>query len=433
GFTQGFWIHVMGSRTSLRAVNLKLATELSQIVKEKIPQEVSLGRMVGPFADPPYVDFRISPLGLVKKLKGENWLIYHLSFPWGNSQLTTVYAILSNAIAIKKNAGDAKADNKLLPIHPEDFNLLGFKFQGNIYVDKAMPMGCFISFKALKVFSTFFYLGSQQNLPTFGSMIHYLDDFLFMGPAAFRIICASLGVTLAEEKTQGPCTSLNFLSIELVSVAMQSKLPGDKINTLEKLTLYTISAKKLTLQHLQKLIGHLNFACYVLVLGHTFSRRIIAATKGLTNPFHHTRVTKSMRDFQVYSDTSGNGFSIYLNSERCADNWPAGKSRDITFLELFHFFVAGMIRGDCCVLFKTDNQSVVEIINRQSSRSGDIMLLVRPFIMQHLQMNIMFKAKHIAGKVNLIADTLSCSQWEIFHTLILEASPVPTAILQHLW
>lgn len=37
---------------------------------------------------------------------------------------------------------DIKSAFHLLPVHPDDFELLGFAFQGEFYMDRALPMGC---------------------------------------------------------------------------------------------------------------------------------------------------------------------------------------------------------------------------------------------------------------------------------------------------
>ena len=53
---------------------------------------------------------------------------------------------------------------RLLPIRPEDFALLGFKFLDKNYVDKFLPIGCAISCALFEKFSSFFYIGCYNNL-----------------------------------------------------------------------------------------------------------------------------------------------------------------------------------------------------------------------------------------------------------------------------
>ena len=69
-----------------------------------------------------------------------------------------------------------KSAFRLLPVHPNDFDLLGFSINGDLYYDKCMPMGCSISCVTFERFSTFL-RGELLAHVT----LHYLDDFLFVG------------------------------------------------------------------------------------------------------------------------------------------------------------------------------------------------------------------------------------------------------------
>jgi len=70
-------------------------------------------------------------------------------------------------------------------------------------------------------------------------LIHYLDDYLTMGPPestvcqqnlnTFTSIRADLGVPLAADKLEGPSTSLFFLGIILDTEHMEIRLPADKL------------------------------------------------------------------------------------------------------------------------------------------------------------------------------------------------------------
>ena len=88
--------------------------------------------------------------------------------------------------------------------------------------------------------------------------------------------------------------------------------------------------------------------------------------------------------------------------------------RDITFLELvpivLAFYIWGkMLNGKKIILF-VDNVSLVHILNKQSSRSDRVMPFLRPFVLSALQNNIQFKAKHLSGSDNKIADAISRKQ-----------------------
>ena len=70
-------------------------------------------------------------------------------------------------------------------------------------------------------------------------LIHYLDDYLTVGPPAstvcqcnvdkFVFLYAELGVPLATDKLEGPSTSLSFLGIILDTSRMEIRLPADKL------------------------------------------------------------------------------------------------------------------------------------------------------------------------------------------------------------
>ncbi|CAJ0944438.1 unnamed protein product [Ranitomeya imitator] len=74
------------------------------------------------------------------------------------------------------------------------------------------------------------------------AITHYLDDFLIVGPAGsevcattlaqFKDTMAHFGVPLSPEKTIGPVSVITFLGIEIDSVAMEFRLPKEKIDKL---------------------------------------------------------------------------------------------------------------------------------------------------------------------------------------------------------
>ena len=75
------------------------------------------------------------------------------------------------------------------------------------------------------------------------------------------------------------------------------------------------------------------------------------------------------------------------------------------------------------------NVSLVHILNKQSSRSDRVMSFLRPLVLSALQNNIQFKAKHVSGIDNKIADAISRKQWESFRRLAphadMDPSPIP--------
>ena len=133
-----------------------------------------------------------------------------------------------------------------------------------------------------------------------------MDDFLFGAEAdspkcqftlqTFPDICKLWGVPVAEDKTVEPTKILTFLGIEFDTLAMELRLPNEKLVELKHTLELFVQSKKVTLRQLQSLIGLLNFACQIVSPGRAFCRRLIDATCNIRKPHHRIRVSKSMRE-----------------------------------------------------------------------------------------------------------------------------------------
>ncbi|XP_072254328.1 uncharacterized protein, partial [Pyxicephalus adspersus] len=423
GFSNGFWIPSSAVRGSKEPGNLKSARQYPDVVKDKLAKEVSLGRMCGPFPEPPLDDLVVSPLGLVpKKELGKFRLIHHLSFPPGESvndgihpeECAVAYASIDAAIAWVRRYGkgallakaDIEAAFRLLPVHPLCMRLLGCKWDGGYYVDRCLPMGCSVSCALFEKFSTFLEW-VVRTVAEVDSVIHYLDDFLLIGPAesgVCRVLLATLqhvaetfGVPLAGEKTEGPTTVLTFLGIELDTVVMECRLPLAKLDGLRGDVSRALERRKMRLQEVQSLLGKLNFACRVIRMGRIFCRRLAAATAGVRAPSHFVRLSKEVKadlrvweqflvafngralwlegpvtavDLELFTDAAGStGFGAYFGGKWCAGAWPqswvdAGLVRDLVVLELFPIVLAvdlwGRELANKKVRFHCDNLGVVQ-------------------------------------------------------------------------
>ncbi|XP_067322974.1 uncharacterized protein [Anolis sagrei] len=496
GFTEGFRIPALGPRSPCLAANLKSVKGLESIVEQKINKEVREGRVLGPFVGPPTPQFRVSPLGIVpKKAIGEYRLIHHLSYPRGGSvndaipdeQCSVSYTSFDTAVRLVRRYGpgaelakcDIKSAFRLLPVHPADFELLGFQFQGLFYCDRALPMGCAVSCAAFETFSTFLEWAIKEKSGLRG-VAHYLDDFLFVGRSgsgdcgallcAFQQLAEYLGVPLAEEKTEGPLTVLTFLGIELDTVNQFSRLPDGKVLALIDRISQFLPRRKATLREFQQIIGHLNFACKVIAPGRAFLRRLCDAVTGIALPHYHIRLTSEIRAdlfvwlqflrqfngisfwrqelmvrnaLEVSSDAAGSiGFGIYFKGHWCAERWPddwhsAGITADLTFLEFFPILVAVTLWADmfanATVHFWCDNMATVQVINTLTSKSRRVMGAIRQFVLHCLKFNILFRAFHIAGLSNTLADALSRFQMERFRQLAPDADVAPERMPDHLW
>ena len=93
-------------------------------------------------------------------------------------------------------------------------------------------------------------------------------------------VCQHLGVPLAEEKVEGPSTSLTFLGILLDTAKMEACLPDDKLQRIHSQVANWLGRKKAKKRQILYLVGLLQHAAKVIKPGHTFIARMYkAATK----------------------------------------------------------------------------------------------------------------------------------------------------------
>jgi hypothetical protein len=93
---------------------------------------------------------------------------------------------------------------------------------------------------------------------------HYLDDFFFVGRphtheradvmASFSKICNSVSVPIADDKTEGPTTSMKYLGLLIDTEKMMVKIPTEKLNKLLEEIKKVAFAKKVTLNKIFKKI-----------------------------------------------------------------------------------------------------------------------------------------------------------------------------------
>jgi hypothetical protein len=234
-----------------------------------------------------------------------------------------------------------------------------------------------------------------------------------------------------------------------------------------------LAKPKTTLKKMQSLIGVLNFCCRAIAVGRPFCRRLINSICGLSKPHHHIHVKKEIRqdlamwlvflqnyngvsvfkdrnwvsndEIQLYSDSAGGldmGFGIYFKGHWCHAKWPISwhtlkLTLDITLLELFPILVALFIWGSDLknrkIRFNCDNEAVVHIINKLTSKSDRVMSLVRVLTLRCLQLNILVKASHVPGRENKICDSLSRFQLTRFRELAPDSDPNPCPVPDFLW
>ena len=278
------------------------------------------------------------------------------------------------------------------------------KWDNSYYFDRCLGVELRSSCNTFEAFSTCLEW-LAVHLQGASSVLHILDDFLFIAPtkdkcerdlANFILMCTYLSVPLAPKKTTGPGTDLQFAGITLDSVRMEARLPEEKLQKCRNLLTDFLARRSVRLRELQSLIGLLNFTCLVVVPGRAFLRRLLDLTKGVRQPYHHIRLSQSAqldlalwfkflsqfngRSFflddvwetshtlQLYTDSSGSmGFGAVFGKHRFSGTWPySWHSFNIAVLELFPIVVAVHVWGSCmtdkCVIFSVTMQPLSRLL-----------------------------------------------------------------------
>ena len=466
GFSKGFRIPFQGHLTDRpEPINHPSISENLSVAEEMIHKELSLGRVAGPFSAPPFHNLVVSPLGLIpKKEPGQFRVIHDLSFPKGNSVnfgipkefCSVSYEDYDYLMSLVTSVGQgcfiAKADIesafRIIPVHPDDYHLLGFKFGGQYYYDKCLPMGCSISCKIFEQFSCALQWILQHTYHV-ATMSHILDDYIFLSKSQsvcqvylqhFLSVAELLSIPVKHSKTVLPSTCVVVHGIEVDTLVMQARLPQDKLDAAITLVKSFKRRKKVTLRELQSCIGTLQFAAKVVVGGRPFLRRLYDLIKGIVKPHFHIRLGKEARldlsawamflenyngvsliindqwlaseKLELFTDASGIGFAGTLIGQWFQGYWPPSwQDFNIAIKELFPIVVAlilwSNILKDKHLLILCDNEAVVYVINSQTSKEKHLMSLIRTMTVSLMRNNVILRAKHVPGKQNIIADTLS--------------------------
>ena len=349
---------------------------------------------------------------------------------------------------------DLKSAFRLIPIHPDDWDLLGIHWNNQYYVDLYLPFGLRSAPFLFNQLSGALEWVLKHNYGL-KHVLHILDDFFIAEPTRLKCLSSfntllrffmSVHAPVVASKTLGPSQVLEFLGMGLDSTRMEAHLPGDKLQrTWYLLTSFT-KRRSVRLVELQSLIGTLQFACKAVVLGRTFLQRMINLTRGLPSRFHHIRLNKEFfndltmwkaflsdwngrsffldttvstsPDLELYTDAASSvGFGGYFNGQWFQGKWlphmhlSPTKGISIEWQELFPIVVACALWfpqfSGKRIQFWCDNESVVAIINSGHSMAPRIMDLLRFLVLLSMKHNFFVRARHVPGVSNDIADALS--------------------------
>lgn len=348
------------------------------------------------------------------------------------------------------------------------------RWKEKLYVDMVLPFGLR---SAPKIFSAVAdaveWIALEQGVSV---LLHYLDDFLTIGKAnsqecknnldKIKTICTFLGLPLKVEKIEGPRSVLTFLGIILDTIKQELRLPLEKIDELKRLITEWRQKSSCTKRELLRLIGKLAHATKVVVPGHTFLCWMIDTSTSVKHLDHHIKLRAEFHSdlawwdcflpiwnarslMQVHNtvwtpqitfsaDASGNwGCGAIWKSRWIQCSWHSTwRLKSIALKELLPIVVAcamwGLLWAHKQVQVQSDNSAVVEILRTRTSKCSDIMHLLRCLHFFTAQHDIILKATHLPGVLNVAADAISQNHLQILFQVAPETQALPDRIPQNL-
>ena len=311
-----------------------------------------------------------------------------------------------------------------------------------------------------------------------GDQIHYLDDFLYLGPpggtTCAQALCQALDtcqefcVPVAAEKVEGPATFLTFLGIQIDTHALELSLPQAKLERVAAAVARWSQSKVVSKWDLQSLIGLLSHAVTVVPPGRMFIRHLIDTVRAGKRPHHQLRLNAECRSdvmwwatflhhcngrslmpqpspsMTITCDASGSwGCGAWSSDDRWLQvQWPTDwEGGHIAAKEMVPVVITVAIWGrHWCghtVLSRSDNMAVVAALKTGSAKD-------QPGLLMHLlwclhffaaKVQIAMAVDHIPGEINIAANAISRNYTEITsHTPQCQGplAKVPSALLDML-
>ncbi len=312
GFTDGFDLGCHAEPSFPRTSdNLPSCTHNEKVVDEYLQKEINAGRIWGPHNSLPFPNLECAPLGVIPKAeKGKFRVIHHMSHPENDSvnhfidkeSFSLSYVRIDDAIKIIQKLGrgtlmakfDLETAFRLVPVNRKSLHLQGIYWKSQYYVDLVLCMGLRSSPWIFNQFSSSIeWIGKDHGIE---DLIHLLDDFFTAGPPNLPVcdenldlmltLCALMHVPIKASKTVRSTTCITFLGIVLDSIRQEARLPEDKLIRYKKVLGEFQLKSKVRLRNLQALIGALNFCCKVIRGGRAFLQRLVALTRGVSQPYH---------------------------------------------------------------------------------------------------------------------------------------------------
>lgn len=458
----------------------------------KIADEVSKGRIVGPFRQPPLEDLMISPVCIIPKPNSEKVrMIFNLSQPKDMSvndnidatRIPVKYCSVTDVVQWIKNnqCGDgwfmSKIDladaYRMVPIKKSDWKFLGMRVGDDIFIDRCLPMGASSSCQTFQKISDALAWLVMKTCAVTCTIFNYLDDFLILAKdnccceialRHFIKLCQDIGIPLSHKKTVYPTQKLVFLGICINSRDHLLSLPLDKAEKALAQLRSFLGKSSPRVGEWQEMLGKLCHLTQVVFAGRPYLSSLYGSLAGILSKHRSRRqrisqearedlqvwehflavltpsktfgmFDKSSRVGPLYTDAAAKmGYGAVFGIKWFAGVWPHGQwsKLNICVLELYPIYAAIFLWSELLshetVDVHTDNKALVSILNRLYTKDKSVRWLLKPLAMLCLEHNIHIVAHHIPGEKNKGPDLLSRGKIACFLQQFPEMQRDPTDI-----
>ena len=365
---------------------------------------------------------------------------------------------------------DIKHAYRLLPVRPDQWHHLCYYWEGNYFVDLVLPFGLRSSGAIFTQFASLV-RWIIQNQYHISDIVNYSDDFFAVLSKELGIARSQLNtiihafqdmkIPLAEDKIEGPSTSLIYLGIIINSLSMTIEIPLEKLSEATAKFYNWNNRRTCTKRQLKSLIGKLGHIGKVVRPGRMFSRRLIDLSTTVERMHHHITLNSEARadiqwwinflpqwtatsmippvrairstDLKLYTDASDIGFGATFGTHWIQGAWnQCDLALSIDYRELYAITAAAFTWGHKWkgqrIVFLTDNKPITQIWDKGTSPSIPIMSLIRPLYLFAACSGFSLSFKHIFGIHNIAADALSRFQMIRFRSAMPDADPSPTLV-----
>lgn len=330
-----------------------------------------------------------------------------------------------------------------IPILESHRRFLRFIFNDITYQMTCLPFGIA---SAPRTFATLSNWVAQKLREKGIRILVYLDDFLMVNQCPYTLgehmkeatnLLTSLGWIINRRKSSTvPSQEIEFLGILWNTRLNEKSLPRKKTVTLSKRLIRTREAKTLTLLALQKVIGTLQFASFVVHFGIIHYRNLQsclhqalklkkavlltpAAREDINwwmqNTHTASKIWADSVSYHIVTDASGVGWGAYVNGAHIQGSWMPEELRYHAnmkeLLAIYKVLTHGSIITECrnkTILIQSDSRTALAYLRKQGgTRSVNLFQLTRLIYRQIEAYNISLVTSYLPGPLNSVADGLS--------------------------